>query len=195
MNQKVDVCKQCGFPRPVNSKLICPDCVFKNNHQGLNQQAVYYERHKLKEEQQPKVYINNLPNATKKAKKTMINGLLKDTRLEKRRNKIDADEIFYEKFFSMTEPQCEECGTELPDVFRDDNGMVVYRSQYSHILGKGAYPEFRHDLRNMNRLCLKCHHIWDFGDRTEMSIYYKNQETVQILRDEKNRRREEQSFS
>lgn len=181
MNKKIDICVQCDKLKPVNSRGVCPDCVYKNNHKGLNQSETYLERSKAKE----KTYIRNLPNATKKSKKTMINGLMKDVRLEKRREQINNDEEFYELIFNTTEPICEECGAQLPDEFRDENGMVICRAQYSHILTKGSSPEFRHDPRNINRLCPTCHHTWEFSDRVEMKIYSKNQDIVEILRNEK----------
>lgn len=186
MNQKVGVCKQCGFPRPVNSKCICPDCVFKNNHQGLNQQAVYLERHRIREEQQPKKYMIKHTR-----KKVSVRSLLKSERFEKRREQIRKDEETYEQVFFNNPPFCEECHRKLNNIFRDEDGQVIARFQYSHILTKAAHPEFRNDPRNFNRLCFRCHQTWEFGDRVEMRIYPKNQETVQILRDEKNKRREE----
>jgi len=182
MNQKFEICGQCFLPKPVNSKGLCPECVFKNNHNGLSQQEVYQQRSEKK-----KQYVNSLPNTTKETRKTMLNNMLKDERLEKRREILRKDEEFYELIFNMTEPICEECGRQLPDQFRDSEGNILYRAQYSHILTKGAHQEFRHDIRNINRLCHTCHDIWEFGDRVEMKIYPKNQETVQILNNEKNK--------
>ena len=42
-------CKQCDCEKIItNSKGICPDCVFMNNHNGKTRQQVYRERSKPK---------------------------------------------------------------------------------------------------------------------------------------------------
>jgi len=186
IQMRVETCKQCGHPRPVNSKGICPECTFKNNHGGLNQLEVHLEKLRGKDKPWPQRFT---PTTVFKIK-SKGKGSLKKANLEKRQEQIKKDEETYEQVFALNPNECEECGCELPNIFRDDDGKVVARFQYSHILTKAAYPEFRNDPRNFNRLCLKCHHTWEFGDRVEMKIYTKNQETVQTLRDEKNQRRE-----
>jgi len=89
--------------------------------------------------------------------------------------KIEEDEIFYEECFNACKiHECEECGKELPDVFRDDDGKVVARWRYSHIVAKSVANYLRHILRNMNHLCLKCHGRWETGDKQNMRIYKGN---------------------
>lgn len=54
----------------------------------------------------------------------------------------------------------------------------------SHILSRGAFPEMRYDPRNVNILSLQAHNQWEFGDRTKMRIYQKNQVIIQKLKSE-----------
>lgn len=84
---------------------------------------------------------------------------------------IDLDEKFYLECFNNSNHECEECGAPLPTEFRDEKGKVTARWRYSHILPKSVYPEFRHDTRNINHLCLIHHIQWDHGDKTTMKIY------------------------
>lgn len=181
MQQKIQICEQCSLPKPVNSKGICGNCTFKNNHNGKSQQEVYSER-------ASKLIVDHVKKPftlIKKRKKTSKSSLLKDARLEKRREQTRKDEETYEEVFNSRPHECEECETPLPDQFRDDEGNVLARFQYSHILTKKAYPEFRNNSKNFNRLCFDCHQTWEFGDRVEMKIYAKNQEIVDQLRKER----------
>src|SRR5690349_3865438 len=57
-------------------------------------------------------------------------GLFEKPKEDKTKQKIDADEKFYEECFNNSDHRCEECGCELPDTFRDDNGKVVARWRY-----------------------------------------------------------------
>ena len=91
-------------------------------------------------------------------------------------HKIKVDEEYYEKIFNMKPNLCEECLCQLPQEFRDSEGKVIARWQYSHILPKSTYPEHRHNLMNMNRLCLKHHEKWENGDKKSMRIWKGNVE-------------------
>lgn len=100
----------------------------------------------------------------------------------KRLETLSKDREVYYKVFLSKPNVCEECGTELPDIFEDENNNIVYIVQYSHILGKKAWPEFRHDERNFNRLCFNCHRRWEDGtERESMKINKSNQIIIQIL--------------
>ena len=56
---------------------------------------------------------------------------------------------------------CSECGTSL----------IFDRTHVAHILGKGAFPHLRCNLKNFVILCLACHQVFDFGERSKMDIY------------------------
>lgn len=68
---------------------------------------------------------------------------------------------------------CEECGVEIQEPI----GMNV-----SHILSKGAWPEFYNHQLNHNILCLKHHHQWEFGDKKSMKIYKPNQLKIEQIK-------------
>ena len=91
-------------------------------------------------------------------------------------NTLTLDEIFYEECFNNSDHKCEECGRELPKKFRNDDGKIVARFRYSHIIPKSVAPELRHNPDNMNHLCFEHHFQWEFGDKKSMKIYKKNKE-------------------
>lgn len=93
---------------------------------------------------------------------------------EKKVDKIKLDEDFYELCFNNSDHKCEECGEQLPDVFRDENGKVVARWRYSHVVPKSIASSLRHELININHLCLKHHAEWETGNNEHMKIYKKN---------------------
>lgn len=84
--------------------------------------------------------------------------------------KFPTDASFYNYCWKKKAHWCEECGAYL---------SAYSASFISHILTKGAHTEKRRDPRNVNILCLKHHHQWEFGKRKEMEIYQANM----LLRD------------
>lgn len=101
----------------------------------------------------------------------------------KRLETLKRDKETYFEVFQSKEPVCEGCGCLLPNVF-EANDQIIAIWQYSHILSKGSFPELRHNPKNFNRLCFKCHQIWEFGGeegRKELSCYDKNQEIISEL--------------
>lgn len=90
------------------------------------------------------------------------------------KDKIREDEDFYEECFNNSNHKCEECGKNLPTEFRDDNGKVLARYRYSHVIPKSIAPELRHEEININHLCLEHHQEWENGDKESMKIYLKN---------------------
>jgi hypothetical protein len=111
---------------------------------------------------------NNKP--THKVEKIKRGGV----KINKMQVNINADENFYLECFNLSNHECEECGAPLPNEFRDSNGKVNARWRYSHILSKSIYPELRHNVKNINHLCLKHHTQWDHGDKKNMKIYELN---------------------
>jgi hypothetical protein len=102
-------------------------------------------------------------------------------------SQLKLDEETYKKVYNSSEKRmgfafCEECGKILSNSFRDSSGKIVNRFQYSHILSKGAFPEYRHNTLNFNILCQDHHQQWETGDRKSMKIYEKNQKVIEILK-------------
>ena len=187
MQQKIGDCIEC--PRtnvPINSKGLCPDCVYKRNHDGMSRFEVTKSKEKGKND---KLYsLKRKPiKTTKKRKKKNV--FLKNERLEKRRRQIEKDEKTYEEVFNSKPNFCEECGKPLPDELRDEEEQIIFRTQYSHIMTKAAYPEFRNDSRNFNRLCDVHHDQWEFHDRENMKIYRQNQKIIEQLLKERHEKK------
>jgi uncharacterized Zn finger protein (UPF0148 family) len=72
---------------------------------------------------------------------------------------------------------CENCGMIL----------FEFKPHYiSHILSRGAHPKLALHPLNHNILCCglgtnECHEQWEFGDRTSMLIYEKNNKRIEKL--------------
>ena len=168
MNNKFGNCS-CGNYSSLNSKGLCPECVFKNNHGGRSKSEVYQERDRGKPK---KVYTLK--------RSVLKRGKLKTTQksIDNKKIQRELDEKTYEEVFNSNPNICEECGRQLNDEFRDEEGNIIMRSRFSHILSKGAYPEHRNESWNFNSLCNDCHYRWEFGDRENMNIFLKNKEKV-----------------
>jgi hypothetical protein len=102
---------------------------------------------------------------------------------QKRKTMKELDFATYFAVFASKPHKCEECDKPLPSVFKDKEGNINAIFQFSHILTKSAFPEFRHDSRNFNRLCFEHHQQWEFGDRKTMRIYEPNQLVIEQLRE------------
>ncbi len=79
---------------------------------------------------------------------------------------------FYKFCYAISNKICEECGIELP---------YYSAKNVSHILSRGAHIAISLDPRNFNLLTYQNHQRWESGDRQNMKIYNKNQETMQML--------------
>lgn len=153
-----EACKECGFPVIMNKKNgLCARC----NKVRLHGETVITLK--------PRVFIV-------KTKKRAINRYTPKINHEVK----EKDKATYFEVFNSKPNECEECQCELSDLFEID-GKVVDVWQYSHILGKKAYPEFRNNKLNFNRLCLQHHQQWEFGNRQSMKIYETNQATINQL--------------
>jgi hypothetical protein len=108
--------------------------------------------------------------------------------MSNREKVIKQDEATYQLVFEQSTKNifgfslCSECGKAITNRFRDNSGRVVARYQYSHILSKGAFPEYRHNPLNFNILCMDDHQQWETGDRKSMRIYEKNQQIIEQLK-------------
>lgn len=183
MRYQIEICMGCNIPKPVNSRHLCADCVFKGNHNGKTKFEVRLRRINSKDiTHVNKTYIKKV----KSLKQAENASILRKAKNVERATRILNDEALYYYAFTNLPHWCQECGVDLPEEFRDSTGRIICRSQYSHILSKGSHPEFRHNINNINRLCPDHHHIWEFGDRTKMKIYTANQVAIQKMIDEKN---------
>lgn len=91
------------------------------------------------------------------------------------------DDKIYEEIWREKEHICENCGKEL--------GEEKKSLYFSHILSKGAYPEFRHRKENFNLLCFECHRKWEDGteeSRSKMKVYLYNKKVEEELKKERN---------
>lgn len=139
-------CKKCGK----NTEIV-------NKHFGL---CLVCNNRRLEDRKVSLPKVEKLVHSGKKPNRVQIS--------------IERDEEFYLECFNNSNHICEECGTPLPTEFRDEKGRVIARWRYSHIFPKSIYPELRHEVSNINHLCLIHHIQWDHGDKTSMKIYEIN---------------------
>ena len=157
-------CKECGSKYVTNKWFkLCSGCNNIRLHGNKYGKPIEYKETKRKSlKASNNKRIIDKGKVTKKEKTFKIN------------EKIVKDEVFYEKCFNQSNHKCEECSKSLPNEFRDEDGRVMYRARYSHIVPKSIAPELRHNEDNINHLCVECHQKWDFGNKKEMTIYAKN---------------------
>jgi len=155
-------CKKCKKEKYIVNKYfcLCQECNNERLH-GNKFRKRYIESKKVKKS----------PKSPKKHQKTQP---YKQTSAKKTKEAIKLDEKFYEICFKMSDHTCEECEVNLPTDFRDLDGKIIARFRYSHIVPKSIAKSLRHNVENINHLCLKCHTQWDFGDKKSMKIFKKN---------------------
>ena len=88
------------------------------------------------------------------------------------------DVKFYKYCWDVLDHYCQESGLYLPQY------SAIY---VSHILSRGAYPEMRWDIRNVNILSFNSHQLWEFGtnnQKEKMKIWHQNQEIITLLKAE-----------
>lgn len=161
-------CSKCDKDYPIVNKhfKLCQGCNNKRLH-GSKYGKVYTG---IKTKS---VSVRGAKKAIKtKAKKSLFTNIKEGTK--EGGNMLSRDEAFYEASFNLSNHKCEECGTDLPTEFRNEDGKIAARFRYSHIIPKSIAPELRHNLGNINHLCLECHSEWENGNKTEMNIFKKN---------------------
>ena len=173
------ICKKCKKDKKIVNKFhgFCLEC---NNSRlsGEKEPKIYKNIKKVKDPRTVRRTVDK--NESKgsmffqKEEKVRIHTVIDGGRSFGKTFKIKQDEDFYEECFNLSDHKCEECGKELPTQFRDDQGKVIARFRYSHIIPKSIEPKLRHDINNINHLCLKDHTRWDFGDKENMKIYFTN---------------------
>jgi hypothetical protein len=160
--------------------MLCDNCNYFRLH-GKTKFAALLEKTRDKP-----LVVKQKP--MKKRRKKTLNEKSKvsqQIRKEKRADVVRKDRETYFKVFMTKAHKCEECDAPLPDQFEDEEGRVIFPTQYSHILSKGAHTRFRNNPINFNRLCDVHHAQWEFGKREEMKIYESNQIIIQQLYNEK----------
>lgn len=136
MQQKYGKCIQCNNERPINSRSICSECIFKNNHKGKTRLEVYLEKSNERNQRQ----VNKRKTQYKPKKPTGERELF--------------IEIWSERSHYCENPKCRKwLGNEPKVIF------------FSHRKSKGAYPELRLDKTNIDLLCSECHYQEDFGEK------------------------------
>ncbi len=163
-------CKKCKKDRPIVNKFhgLCNECNNMRLHGNIygKQHSYIYK---------PKPARKTAVNKVNKKKTLSISSPdFYNADLKTTREKILEDEVFYEKCFNSSNHKCEECGNPLPEVFRDEDGKVIAKWRYSHIIAKSIAKYLRHKLLNINHLCQECHTKWDHGDKKSMAIYKNN---------------------
>lgn len=157
-------CVECGSKYVSNKWFkLCQGCNNKRIHGNEFGKPIEYKE-KKKESLKPPL------------KRVVDKGIAPKKRKEKKVNiNLINDELLYKRVFDSSNHKCEECSKKLPTNFRNDEGKIEARFRYSHIIPKSIAPELRHKDDNINNLCIECHHEWDFGNKTKMGIYSKNQ--------------------
>jgi len=158
-------CKECGSKYVVNKWFkLCQGCNNIRLHGNQYGKSIENKEQKIKP---PKSHLN---------KRVVDKGEILHVSGGRRTGKnFKLDELLYEEVFNNSDHKCEECGKQLPTKFRDEDGKIIARFRYSHIIPKSIASEIRHYVGNINNLCMEHHHMWDFGNKTEMKIYSKNQ--------------------
>tara|TARA_R110002073_G_scaffold148366_1_gene301487 strand:+ start:2141 stop:2725 length:585 start_codon:yes stop_codon:yes gene_type:complete len=164
-------CKQCGSKYVSNKWFkLCSGCNNKRLHGNEYGKTIEYKEKEIK----PLKSSNNQPTNKRtidKGKRVIFSGGGRSKSFQN----ILLDEIFYLRCFQGSDHKCEECNTKLPEEFRNEDGDLIYIARYSHVIPKSIAPELRHEVDNINHLCIECHQKWDFGGKKEMKIYTKNQ--------------------
>jgi len=96
-------------------------------------------------------------------------------RVEIQNSMFKSDAMFYRYCWNNLPHYCEESGMKL---------MNYSATFVSHILSRGAYPEMRFDIRNINILTFESHKKWESHQKKEMHIFNKNQKTIKLLKHE-----------
>ena len=161
-------CQGCNQQRTITNKhfKLCADC----NNMRLHGSKFGKQYSNAKVERKPL-----RANARRlKSDSNRMNHIIVGAKSKTTKQKISEDEAFYEQCFNLSDHQCEECGCNLPTDFRDEDGRVIARWRYSHIIPKSIAPSLRHDINNINHLCITDHQEWENGDRESMKIYKNN---------------------
>lgn len=138
MDLKLGNCVECNYFRPLNSKGICSECVFKKNHKGKTRFEVYQEKSKERNDRQVKKRKSQIVKKSKQPTGERELFL----------------EIWNERLHYCENPKCRKWLGHEPNV-----------QFFSHRKSKGAHPELRLEKSNIDLLCKECHYQEDFGQK------------------------------
>lgn len=142
IKQKFGVCENCSYNRPVNSKSLCPDCMYLKNHGETRFET------RVKKQREKKIIYKPIKRKQIKFKKKESTGEL-------------------EMFCEIWEERPHYCSNTNCGRFLGNEMNIQF---FSHRKSKGAYPELRLCKDNIDLLCSDCHHIYEFGDRSKIKI-------------------------
>jgi hypothetical protein len=163
------ICKNCKKKQKISNAFFGL-CLICNNERLRLKNGV--KKNKTTKYMQKQKEFNK--KANNKLKSDFKESLGRKTNEKKRNGAIIEDEKFYEQSFNLSNHKCEECNKQLSTDFRGEDGKVLVRWRYSHVIPKSIAPELRHNLLNINNLCLQCHQEWENGDKVKMSIFSHN---------------------
>ena len=167
-------CSKCNLDKEIVNKhfglcLECNNLRLHGSKYGKQYKGIGSNKKSFLAPKKPKKFRNKSKGKPKKS--LFVSNLKEKDEL----TTLQKDEIFYEECFnSCKDHKCENCREELPSVFRDEEGKIVARFRYSHIIPKSIASHLRHVLKNINHLCARCHTRWDHGDKYNMKIYSEN---------------------
>lgn len=159
-------CKGCNIDKKIVNKwfMLCIEC----NNERLHGSKFGKQHNKSISKR------GVFKTSKNKKKQKSISFNISKQNIDCEKSTYQKDNEFYKKCFDTFLHLCEECGKTQPQYFYDENGKVANRYRYSHIVPKSIAPELRHELENINDLCVECHNKWEGADKVDMKIYEKN---------------------
>lgn len=142
IEQKFGTCQGCGHNRPINSKGLCPDCVYLKNHGETRFEA------NIRKKREKKITYKSIKRKSIRFKKKEPTGEL-------------------EMFCEIWEERPHYCSNKNCGRFLGHEMNIQF---FSHRKSKGAYPELRLCKENVDLLCAGCHHVYEFGDRSKIQL-------------------------
>lgn len=170
-------CKNCKLDKHIVNKHfgLCQECNNIRLHGSKYGKQYKYPQERKESLRNDKNRPERAPKTKSRRQKKRKSLFTSNIKLKgKDKTMLELDEEFYKECFDNSSHKCEECNCDLPTNFRNEDGFIEARWRYSHIIPKSIAPELRHDINNINHLCLSDHQEWENGDRESMRIYDEN---------------------
>ena len=135
------ICVKCNRENIINSKGLCVDCVYKNNHEGKTRFQIQIERH------------------NEKIKKLKEQGKPPSSSIKYKPKKPTGERELFLQIWNERPHYCVKC-----QKFLGHEPKVYF---FSHKKSKGSHPELRLVKDNIELLCEECHYKEEFGDRNK----------------------------